>query len=153
MEPSRLGAIRQFFRGTDYAVVGVSRRPRGFGWIALNELKRRGYSVFAVNRHPGTYNQTEYYSSISSIPRQPKAAVVVTPPGESRRLVPELIRQGVNQIWLQPGAESEEVVKLCLDQGVNVVHGWCILMFAEPVRSIHRLHRGLLGLAGRLPRG
>lgn len=152
MEPSNRDAIDRFFGYPDYAVVGVSRRGKGFGWAALNELKQRGYSAFAVNRFPGTFHGKTFYGAVSDIPSRPKAAVVTTPPQETGSLVRELINQGVEAVWLQRGAESEEAVQFCRENRVNVVNGWCILMFAEPVSSVHRWHRGFLGLTGRLPR-
>ena len=40
-----------------------------------------------------------------------------------------------------PGALSDEVVRLCEDNGIDVVAGACPLMFLEPVGWFHRLHR------------
>ena len=50
-------------------------------------------------------------------------------------------------VWLfkgaGPGAVSEEALQLCLDHGMSVVAGACPLMFLEPVRGVHKLHRSL----------
>lgn len=137
----------------EFAVVGVSRHHNmGFGWLIYNELKERGFPVYAVNRLSGNYHGITYYGAVSSIPERPQAAVVVTPAENNHRLVEDLIAQGVRAIWLQPGAVSEGAVRACEERDITVVHGWCVLMFAEPVRSYHWLHRQLLSIIGRLPK-
>ncbi|MGI6647555.1 MAG: CoA-binding protein [Bacillota bacterium] len=152
MSASSLDSINQFMSYPEYAVIGVSRNQKGFGWQTYNHLKKGGYSAFPVNRFPGTYNGLTYYGSVSSIPQAPKAAVVVTPASENRTLIQDLITQGIEAIWLQPGAVSEEAVQVGLQNNLVLVYGWCILMFAEPVRSIHWLHRKYLEVTGRMPR-
>jgi hypothetical protein len=36
--------------------------------------------------------------------------------------------------------------------GANVIHGECILMFAEPLGTINRIHRWLWKILGKLPK-
>ena len=40
----------------------------------------------------------------------------------------------------------------CEDGGLEVVHGHCILMFAEPTASFHKFHRWVWGLLGKIPK-
>jgi hypothetical protein len=42
------------------------------------------------------------------------------------------------------------LVELGKQLGLNMVSGKCIMMYAEPVRSIHKWHRGFMKLIGRL---
>jgi hypothetical protein len=53
---------------------------------------------------------------------------------------------------MQQGAESKEAIRFCEDNNIAVVHGECILMFAEPLAFGHRLHRWIWKLLGRLPK-
>ncbi len=41
-------------------------------------------------------------------------------------------------------------MQVCSELGLNAVLGECILMFAKPA-GIHRAHRALAGMFGRLP--
>lgn len=43
-----------------------------------------------------------------------------------------------------------ELVALGKQLGLNLLHGKCILMYAEPVRSFHKWHRGFMKLIGKL---
>lgn len=65
--------------------------------------------------------------------------------------MPEAAECGIRRIWMQQGAESAEAVGFCERAGIPVVHGECILMFAEPPAWIHRAHRWLRGKFGKLP--
>jgi hypothetical protein len=62
-----------------------------------------------------------------------------------------LAAAGVRQIWFHQGAESPAALEACRELGLDAVHGECILMFAGPVGSVHKFHRWVLKLVGRLP--
>lgn len=57
----------------------------------------------------------------------------------------------ISRIWIQEGSETEGAIKLCQENGISVIHGECILMFAEPVKSFHAFHRWIWKLRGKLP--
>ena len=67
-------------------------------------------------------------------------------------MVREVAEAGIKHLWIQQGAESDAAIEYCREHEINVVHGECILMFAEPVGSIHRFHRWLWGVFGKLPK-
>jgi len=75
---------------------------------------------------------------------------VVVPPAQTERVVREAAEVGIQRVWLQQGAESATAIKYCQDQGMSVVHGECILMFAAPTGA-HKLHRWIWKLFGKLP--
>ncbi|NOY06371.1 MAG: CoA-binding protein, partial [Chlorobi bacterium] len=58
---------------------------------------------------------------------------------------------GIRRIWMQQGAESEEAIRFCEEHGINVVHGECIMMFMEDPAFMHRAHRWVWKLLGKLP--
>jgi len=73
------------------------------------------------------------------------------PPAETEQVVQEAAAAGIRRVWMQQGAESEAAIRFCEEHGMSVVHGECILMFAQPVDSVHRLHRWIWRLLGKLP--
>ena len=73
-------------------------------------------------------------------------------PSESEKLVKSAFEAGIKNIWLQQGAQSDSAIQLCKDNGINVVHNECILMFAEPVKSFHKFHRWVRKMLGKLPK-
>jgi len=52
---------------------------------------------------------------------------------------------------MQQGSESDEAINYCNENEIDCVSNECILMFAEPAGFIHRLHRWIWGIAGKLP--
>jgi predicted CoA-binding protein len=79
------------------------------------------------------------------------AVVVCVPPAQSEQVAKEVFEAGINRIWVQQGAESYAAIRYCENNGMTVAHGHCMLMFAEPVRSIHSFHRWIWKLIGRYP--
>jgi predicted CoA-binding protein len=78
--------------------------------------------------------------------------VVVLPPSATEKLVRDAAEAGIKRVWLQQGSESAAAIQYCENSGIAVVHGHCMLMFAEPVGLLHRIHRGIWRLIGRMPK-
>jgi uncharacterized protein len=57
---------------------------------------------------------------------------------------------GIKRVWLQQGSESSEVLRECEQLGLDVTSRECILMFAR-LTGIHKAHRWVWGLLGKLP--
>lgn len=144
--------VEKFLSYPDIAVVGVSRSGKKFGNSAVKELRKKGYNVFAVNPYADEIEGEKCYSSLNQLPRNIEAAVVVVPPEQSTNVIKEAKSAGINNIWLQQGAESKEAINYCNENGINVVYGQCVLMFAEPSEFFHRAHKLVRGITGNLPK-
>ena len=143
--------IVQFLAAEDIAVFGVSSSGKKFGAAVYKELKQKGRSVFAVNPKGGFFDGSPIFESLDRAPAKPKSAILVVPPNVAEKVVADAIKSGVKNIWLQPGAESDAAIAYCHENGINVIHGECILMHAESVRSIHKMHRFINKIFGKLP--
>lgn len=120
--------IDDFLAQTHVAVVGVSTDQSKFGWIVYQNLKRRGYQVFAVNPRYTECHGEKCYPSVAELPVVPGLVVLVVPPAVSERLMPDLAAAGVKRVWLQPGAESPAAIAAAEAAGLQVVHSVCIMM-------------------------
>ena len=89
-------------------------------------------------------------SSVSELPDEVGGIVIVVPPEQTEKVVREATLRGVRHIWMQQGSESPAAIELCRGSGIDVVHGECILMYAEPA-GIHRFHHWLWKLLAKLP--
>lgn len=144
--------IEAFMAQKTLALAGASRSGRKFGNAVLRELKAKGYEVYVV--HP-TASEIEGVGCAASLAQLPKAVgglVCIVPPAETEKLVREAVGAGIKRIWMQRGAESDEAIRICREHGISVIHGECILMFAEPVGGVHRFHRWLRGVFGKMPK-
>jgi uncharacterized protein len=144
-------SIQQFVAGTTLAIVGVSAAGKGFGNAAYTELKKRGYRVLPVHPTAAAIQGDPCWPSVAELPERVERLLVCVKPDRADAVVREAAAAGVRQVWFQQGAESATAIEACAELGVDAVHGQCILMFAEPVGSLHKFHRWVLKVVGRLP--
>jgi len=134
-----------------WAVVGVSRGGKKFGNAASRELRKKGYRVMPVHPNAESVDGERCYQRLSELPEQVGAVLVVVPPKETEKVVRDASEVGIRRVWMQQGAESAAAIQYCNDQGMSLVHGECILMFAKPT-GVHKLHHWIWRLLGKLPR-
>ncbi len=143
-------SIDAFLSTEILALAGVSRGGKKFGNKVLRDLTGKGYEILPVHPHAEEVDGVRCYPSLKDLPDDVGGLVVVVPPAQTERLVCEAGHVGIDRVWMQPGAESEAAIRSCEEQGIDVVHGECIMMFAEP-KGIHKAHRWLRGVLGKLP--
>jgi hypothetical protein len=143
--------VDAFLALTTIAVAGVSRSARKFGSVVFRDLRARGYTVVPLHPQLPEYDGVPCYHTISAAPPGIEGLVTVVPPAETERVVREAAGAGVRHVWMQQGSESPAAVAFCREQGMNVVHDQCILMFASPTGIVHRVHRWVNGKLGKLP--
>ncbi len=143
-------AAAEFVKHKRLAIVGVSRDEKKFGSAAYKELKQRGYQVFPVNPNATTVMGDPCYPDLMSLKDQVEGVVVVVPAAQGVGVLRQAAAAGIRDVWVQQMAESPEVLKTGQELSLNLVTGKCILMYAEPVQSIHKWHRGFMRLIGKL---
>jgi len=143
-------SIDGFLAQKTLALAGVSRSGGKFGNKVLRDLAGKGYDVFPIHPEADEIDGVTCYSSLTDLPTAAGGLVLVVPPPQTERLVREAREAGIGRVWMQPGAESEAAIRSCEERGIDVVHGECIMMFAQP-KGIHKAHRWLRGALGRLP--
>src|SRR5262249_40946818 len=132
--------IESFIAEPALAVVGVSRSGRGFGNAAVRALSANGYRVYPVHPSATHVRGLPCVRSFADLPEPINAVLVVVPPAQAVGIVREAAAAGIRRVWLQQGAESPWVLRVCADLGLETVAGECILMYTKPT-GVHRLHR------------
>ncbi|NLT49394.1 MAG: CoA-binding protein [Ignavibacteria bacterium] len=144
--------IEKFFEQKDIAVFGVSRSGKKFGNTILKDLRTKGWNVYPVNPNADEIEGNKCYKETDNLPEEVSAAVLCIKPEETEKTVIHLHRKGITDIWIQQGAESAEAIKYCEENGMNCIYDQCVMMFAEPVNSIHKFHRWINKITGKLPK-
>ena len=144
--------VEEFVGQRTLAVVGASRQGKKFGNYAYKTLRTKGYRLFPVHPQAETIEGDRCYPNLKALPEQVGGVLVVVPPGRTEEVVRDAASAGIRRVWMQQGAESPAAVRFCEENGIREVHGECILMFAEPVTSFHRLHQWVWKLLGKLPK-
>lgn len=143
--------VEEFLIQKKIAVVGVSRTKTKFGNAIYKELKQKGYEVFPVNPNLQTFEGDVCYPDLLSIPDRTDAVVINVPPMQAEKVIREANQAGIKKVWLQQGSQSDSAVKYCEENGIDCISNECILMFAQPSAFIHRAHKWIWGVLGKLP--
>jgi predicted CoA-binding protein len=143
--------IDDFLAGKTLALAGASRGGRKFGNTILKELLAKGYEVLPVHPVAAEIDGVPCFSSFGALPKRVEGVVLVVPPAQTEQLVRDAAAAGIRRVWMQQGAQSPEALRLCQENGISAIAGECILMFAQPSAFIHRFHRWLWGILGKLP--
>lgn len=152
MKPTQV-EIHDFLSQRSFAVVGVSRNTKKFGNAIYRTLKQQGYKLFPIHREAVSIEGDRCYPGLKALPEKVGGVVICVPPVQTEIILNEVLDAGVDRVWMQRGAESYSAIRFCEKHGITAVHGQCILMFAEPVESIHGFHRWVSKLFGTYPKG
>jgi predicted CoA-binding protein len=144
--------VDAFLSEKKLAIVGLSRDPMSFSAGALKQLLAGGYQVFPINPNAGEVHGHTCWPDMASLPEKVNAAIFFTPPALTEQVLPQVAAAGVKKVWLQQGTDSPAVLKLCADHQLQTVSKQCIMMFAEPIASFHKFHRGIKRFFGGMPK-
>ena len=143
--PSR-DVIDRFLAQRHLAFVGVSREPKAFANSVYRRLRDDGRVLYPVHLTAEQIEGDRCYPRLADVPDPVDGVVVMVRPEGAVEVAQDAIDRGIRRVWFHRGLGSPavpaEAVELCRAHGVEVVDGACPLMFVEPVRGVHRLHRG-----------
>lgn len=121
--------IADFLKEGPYAVVGASNDRAKFGNRVLRAYVHKGWKVYPVNPKEGTVEGLEAYPSLGAIPEKVRGVSIITPPTVTERVVAEAADAGARFVWMQPGAESPEAIRIARERGLEVIaDGSCFLV-------------------------
>lgn len=113
---------------TTVAVVGATDDPHKYGSVIYRDLKRKGIDVFAVNPRRETVDGDPAYPTLDALPETPTIVNFVVPPPVTLELLDECRRLGLMNVWIQPGAESPEVMAYIQEHGFAYLANACIMV-------------------------
>jgi predicted CoA-binding protein len=143
--------VDDFISQRTLAIVGMSRNPQKFGNAVFRELTQKGYKLFPVHPEAKELEGTVTYPSLSALPEPVGGVIIVVPPAQTEQVVKDAAAAGIKRVWMQQGAESPAAIQFCQENGIQEVHGECILMFAGQAK-FHGWHRWIWGILGKLPK-
>ena len=109
------------------AIIGASSDRNKFGNKAVRAFQQRGYEVFPVNPKEATVEGLRAFSSISDVPVRPQMISVYLPPPVLLKVLPAIAAKGCDELWLNPGTESDEVLAEAERLKLNVIQACSIV--------------------------
>jgi predicted CoA-binding protein len=92
------------------AVIGASSNRRKFGNRAVRAFGREGYTVVPINPHETEVEGLKAYGSVLDVPGPIDMATFYVPPEVGEQVIEEIARKQIPEVWLNPGAESDELI-------------------------------------------
>jgi uncharacterized protein len=109
------------------AIIGASNDRTKFGNKAVRAFQQQGYTVYPVNPNESKIEGLTAYQSIRDVPIRPQMISVYVPPPVLLRLLPDIAAKGCDELWLNPGTESDEALAELERLGLNVVRACSIV--------------------------
>ncbi len=109
------------------AVLGASTDRTKFGNKAVRAFLRKGCTVFPINPKESTIEGLFVYKNISELPVRPGIVTAYLPPPVVLKVLPEIARKGCDELWLNPGTGSPEVVAAAEQLGLKVIQACSIV--------------------------
>jgi uncharacterized protein len=109
------------------AIIGASGDRQKFGNKAVRAFRQQGYLVFPVNPKETEIEGLPAFKSIRDVPVRPQMISVYLPPPVLLKIMPDIAARGCDELWLNPGAESDEVLAEAERLGLNVVQACSIV--------------------------
>ena len=113
---------------TTVAVVGATDDPDKYGSVIYRDLKNKGFSVYAVNPKRDTVDGDPAYASLAALPVEPTIINIVVPPQVTLRVLEQALELDLRNVWIQPGAESPEVMTFIQENDFNYMANSCIMV-------------------------
>jgi predicted CoA-binding protein len=109
------------------AVVGASSNRAKFGNKALRAFKAEGYTVVPINPNEAEVEGLKTYATVLDVPHSIDMATVYVPPEVGITLLPQFEQKGIPEIWMNPGAESDELLAEARRRNLNVIAACSII--------------------------
>jgi uncharacterized protein len=92
------------------AVIGASNNRQKFGNRAVRAFREQGYTVIPINPHEVEVEGLKAYASVLDVPGAIDMVSFYVPPEVGETLLGEVARKQIPEVWLNPGAESDELI-------------------------------------------
>ncbi|HKQ39476.1 MAG TPA: CoA-binding protein [Verrucomicrobiae bacterium] len=109
------------------AIIGASSDRTKFGNKAVRAFREQGYKVYPVNPKETEIEGLVAYKRVADLPVRPEMVSVYVPPPVLLKLLPEIANKGCDELWLNPGTESDDVIAEAERLGLNTIQACSIV--------------------------
>lgn len=110
------------------AVIGASKDRRKFGNKAVRAFAAKGFRVFPIHPAASEIEGHKAYRTILDVPAEKlDRASLYLPPALGVQMLDEIARKGVTELWVNPGAESNELFEKAERLGINTIFACSIV--------------------------
>ena len=104
------------------AIIGASQDRSKFGNKAVRVFADKGYKVYPIHPKETTIEGHKVYRSVLDIPEAKLDMVsLYLSPQVGMKVIEEVAKKPCREVWLNPGAESPELMAKAEQLGLNVI--------------------------------
>jgi predicted CoA-binding protein len=110
------------------AIIGASANRAKYGNKSLRAHLRNGYDVYAVNPKGGEIEGLTVYRTLAEVPVEHFSRIsLYVPPHVGITLLDEIAAKGCDELWLNPGSESPELLARASQLGLDPIQACSII--------------------------
>lgn len=113
------------------AVIGASSDRRKFGNRAVRAFQQQGYTVIPINPHEAEIEGMKTFASVLEVPGPIDMATIYVPPPIGIHVIDEVAQKGIGEVWLNPGADGDEVVARAQALGIKPIIACSVVAIGE----------------------
>jgi predicted CoA-binding protein len=106
---------------TSVAVIGASKDRRKNGNKAVRTYLESDYKVFPVNPSEESIEGLKTYPRVEMIPEPVEIVSMYVPPAVGIKLLPGIAEKKPNEVWLNPGSESDDLIEAAADLKLRTI--------------------------------
>jgi uncharacterized protein len=103
------------------AVIGASNNRQKFGNKAVRAFVRQGYTVVPINPYEVEVEGLATFKSVLDVPGPIDMASFYVPPDIGLQVIEQVASKQIREVWLNPGAESDELIARARSLSVNPI--------------------------------
>lgn len=111
-----------------YAIVGASNDSKKYGNKVMKDLDSKKFKIIPINPHEKEILGHKVYPTILDIPVKIDFVIFIVPPKITEKVLLEVKKLDIKNVWMQPGSESETAIKFCEENKIAVIHHACIML-------------------------
>jgi len=113
------------------AVIGASSHRHKFGNRALRAYVAEGHTVIPINPHEREVEGLRAYASVLDVPGPIDMATFYVPPEIGEQVIADVAQKQIGEVWLNPGAESDELIARAQALGIRPIVACSILAIGQ----------------------
>lgn len=115
--------IEELMKLKNWVVIGDVVKEHKYAHKILKKFKLKNYNIKGVHPKGGE----GIYTKLKDVPYKIEAIDLCINPKQGIEFMKEAKELGIKNVLIQPGAESDEILSYCKENGINVVEN-CALV-------------------------
>ena len=113
--------------GKTCAIIGDVFNPAKWANKSLRAHQMAGYHVFGVHPDGGSVEEQPVYASLEEVPERLDRISVYLRPSLVMEALDAIAEKGCDELWLNPGTYTPEVLERAEQLGLNAICGCSII--------------------------